>query len=277
MGLIVVGRITKRAQTPFSAWLPAAMAAPTPVSALVHSSTLVTAGVYVIYRYIYCVEGSFVVYLVFVSLLTMFMSGLVAVAEIDVKKIVAYSTMRQLGVIILALRAVVTKEVGMYHLLVHAYYKSLMFLCVGCAIYKGAGRQDSRFSRVMWTKMPVVAGWLVVACLSLSALPFTSGYWSKHAVVEGRVYGEVRVFASVVICVSVLVTSFYSFRLAQLLFFRGSNNTVSRAYSPDFIESASNRLFIYFPLNVLGVASIMVGPFLRRSFNFLDIPLHRPY
>lgn len=147
--LLVVGSITKRAQAPFSAWLPAAMAAPTPVSALVHSSTLVTAGVYVIYRYFDCVQGSWAVYLVFFAILTILVSGLVALGELDVKKVVAFSTIRQLGVMMLSLRAVTTKEVGIYHLLVHAYYKSLMFLCVGCGIYKGGGNQDSRLSQIM--------------------------------------------------------------------------------------------------------------------------------
>jgi NADH:ubiquinone oxidoreductase subunit 5 (chain L)/Multisubunit Na+/H+ antiporter, MnhA subunit len=150
--------MTKRAQAPFSAWLPAAIAAPTPVSALVHSSTLVTAGVYVIYRYFDCVQGRWAVYLVFFAIMTILVSGFVALGELDVKKVVAFSTIRQLGVMILSLRAVATKEIGIYHLLVHAYYKSLMFLCVGCGIYKGGGNQDSRLSQTIWLKIPIVRG-----------------------------------------------------------------------------------------------------------------------
>nr|UPX89087.1 NADH dehydrogenase subunit 5 [Bankia setacea]UPX89099.1 NADH dehydrogenase subunit 5 [Bankia setacea]UPX89111.1 NADH dehydrogenase subunit 5 [Bankia setacea]UPX89123.1 NADH dehydrogenase subunit 5 [Bankia setacea] len=276
MALIVVGSMTKSAQAPFSAWLPAAMAAPTPVSALVHSSTLVTAGVYVIYRYFDCVQGSWAVYLVFFAMMTMLVSGFVALGELDVKKVVAFSTMSQLGVMMLSLSAVATKEIGMYHLLVHAYYKSLMFLCVGCGIYKGGGNQDSRLSQTMWLKMPIVSGWLFVACFSLGAVPFTSGYWSKHAVVEGCIHGEVSILGAIVVCMSVLVTSFYTFRLMYLLFFSGQQNPFAKVEVPYSGEGFSSRLFVFIPLHLLGIASMKVGPYLHSSFSFVGAPVHSP-
>nr|YP_010393165.1 NADH dehydrogenase subunit 5 [Teredo bartschi]UPX89291.1 NADH dehydrogenase subunit 5 [Teredo bartschi] len=279
MFLIVVGSMTKSAQAPFSAWLPAAMAAPTPVSALVHSSTLVTAGVYVIYRYFDCVQGTWAVFLVFFAMLTMLMSGFVALGEMDVKKVVAFSTMSQLGVMMLSLSAVATKEIGMYHLLVHAYYKSLMFLCVGCGIYKGEGNQDSRLSQAMWLKMPVVSGWLFVACFSLGAVPFTSGYWSKHAVVEGCIHGEVSLLGAIVVCTSVLVTSYYTFRLMVLLFFSGQKSAMVQGLGPQgplVLVDSPERLYVYVALHFLGIASMMVGPYIHSSFIFVGAPAHSP-
>nr|UPX89135.1 NADH dehydrogenase subunit 5 [Bankia sp. TBF03] len=276
MFLIVVGSMTKSAQAPFSAWLPAAMAAPTPVSALVHSSTLVTAGVYVIYRYFDCVQGTWGIYLVFFAMMTMLMSGFVALGEMDVKKVVAFSTMSQLGVMMLSLSAVATKEIGMYHLLVHAYYKSLMFLCVGCGIYKGEGNQDSRLSQSMWLKMPVVSGWLFVACFSLGAVPFTSGYWSKHAVVEGCIHGEVSILGAVVVCLSVMVTSFYTFRLMYLLFFSGQKNPFVRGMGPHHRYDHKERFYVYLALHFLGIASMKVGPYIHSSFGFVGVPGHTP-
>nr|UPX89303.1 NADH dehydrogenase subunit 5 [Teredo sp. TBF02] len=279
MFLIVVGSMTKSAQAPFSSWLPAAMAAPTPVSALVHSSTLVTAGVYVIYRYFDCVQGTWAVFLIFFAMLTMLMSGFVALGEMDVKKVVAFSTMSQLGVMMLSLSAVATKEVGMYHLLVHAYYKSLMFLCVGCGIYKGEGNQDSRLSQTLWLKMPIVSGWLFVACFSLGAVPFTSGYWSKHAVVEGAIHGEISFLGALVVALSVFVTSFYTFRLMGMMYFSGQKQTLVQSlgvHDPVLPSDRPERFYVYLALHLLGVASMMVGPYVHSNFIFVGVPAYSP-
>jgi len=142
-GLIVVGRITKRAQIPFSAWLPAAMAAPTPVSALVHSSTLVTAGVYVLVRFRDRVWGAWGSFLLVSSLLTVVIAGFRARFESDLKKVVALSTLRQLGVIILII-SVGCVGLCVFHLVTHALFKALIFLCAGAIIHLGRGVQDSR-------------------------------------------------------------------------------------------------------------------------------------
>jgi NADH-ubiquinone oxidoreductase chain 5 len=135
--------MTKSAQVPFSSWLPAAMAAPTPVSALVHSSTLVTAGVYVMCRFVDYIQGVWFVVLRGVAVLTLVLAGFTAMVERDLKKVVAYSTLSQLGIIILAL-SLDDKYVCVFHLVNHAYFKALIFLCVGSIIYLNCGVQDAR-------------------------------------------------------------------------------------------------------------------------------------
>nr|UPX89171.1 NADH dehydrogenase subunit 5 [Dicyathifer mannii] len=270
MTCVTVASMTKSAQVPFSAWLPAAMAAPTPVSALVHSSTLVTAGVYVLYRYYGCVYGSWMMYMVFVSLMTMALAGLVASVESDLKKVVAFSTMSQLGVMVMGISAASCKDVGMFHLLVHAFYKSLMFLCVGCVIYKGAGLQDSRFYSGLWFKMPIVGAWLIVACMSLSAIPYTSGFFSKHAVVEGCFNGEATHCITVITSLSVFFTSFYSFRMLGLMFVSyGFVNTCKSVVDKEG-QGVGGNLYVFAPLFFLGFAALFVGHILMKCFAFLN-------
>ena len=138
---VVVGAITKSAQIPFSAWLPAAIAAPTPVSSLVHSRTLVTAGVYLLVRFfnvLGCVHFLFVV-----SLITIIISGLGARYEIDFRRVVAFSTLRQLGIIIMVISVGLT-DLGYFHLTGHALFKSLLFLCAGVYIHSMGDWQDLR-------------------------------------------------------------------------------------------------------------------------------------
>jgi NADH-ubiquinone oxidoreductase chain 5 len=135
--------MTKSAQIPFSAWLPAAIAAPTPVSTLVHSSTLVTAGVYVLYRFSGLISLELIVVLIFFSIITLIIAGLRAILEVDIKKVIALSTLRQLGVMILAISLGI-KIIALFHLVVHAFFKALIFMCVGAVIFYRGGVQDGR-------------------------------------------------------------------------------------------------------------------------------------
>lgn len=141
--MLVLAAFTRSAQMPFSAWLPAAMAAPTPVSSLVHSSTLVTAGVYLLIRYD-CLLGLGVRgFVVWVSLLTSLMAGASALYEVDIKRIIALSTLRQLGLMMFSL-GVGSRIFCYYHLLVHALFRALLFLCAGCFIHCVLDIQDGR-------------------------------------------------------------------------------------------------------------------------------------
>jgi len=176
------GAITKSAQVPFSAWLPAAMAAPTPVSSLVHSSTLVTAGVYVLVRYHYLFSFFSFNFFKFFLVLTMVLAGGFAVLERDFKKIVAISTLRQLGMIIFIL------SVGMWilsflHIVIHAFFKSILFLRTGSLIIQKTGAQDSRlYGSSVFSFFSFL--YFMVRCVCLAGFPFFLGFYSKDFIIS---------------------------------------------------------------------------------------------
>lgn len=118
-----------------------------------------------------------------------------------------------------------------------------------------------------------------MACFSLGAVPFTSGYWSKHAVVEGCIHGEVSLLGAIVVCTSVLVTSYYTFRLMVLLFFSGQKSAMVRSLGPHgplILIELPERAYVYVALHFLGIASIIVGPYIHSNFIFVGAPAHSP-
>nr|YP_010262132.1 NADH dehydrogenase subunit 5 [Esanthelphusa dugasti]UIB42739.1 NADH dehydrogenase subunit 5 [Esanthelphusa dugasti] len=182
--LVVLAAMTKSAQIPFSAWLPAAMAAPTPVSALVHSSTLVTAGVYLMIRFSPMFMTSWVQsMLLIVSCLTMFMAGLGANFEYDLKKIIALSTLSQLGVM-LSILALGYPDLAFFHLLSHALFKALLFMCAGVVIHSVGEYQDIRLMGCLIKFMPLSVVYMTVANLALCGFPFLAGFYSKDMILE---------------------------------------------------------------------------------------------
>nr|YP_010262145.1 NADH dehydrogenase subunit 5 [Esanthelphusa keyini (nom. nud.)]UIB42752.1 NADH dehydrogenase subunit 5 [Esanthelphusa keyini (nom. nud.)] len=182
--LVVLAAMTKSAQIPFSAWLPAAMAAPTPVSALVHSSTLVTAGVYLMIRFSPMFMTSWVQsMLLIVSCLTMFMAGLGANFEYDLKKIIALSTLSQLGVM-LSILALGYSDLAFFHLLSHALFKALLFMCAGVVIHSVGEYQDIRLMGCLIEFMPLSVVYMTVANLALCGFPFLAGFYSKDMILE---------------------------------------------------------------------------------------------
>ena len=182
--LVVLAAITKRAQIPFSAWLPAAMAAPTPVSALVHSSTLVTAGVYLLVRFRLAFEGQGIqIVLLLLSRLTIFIAGLGANFEYDLKKIIALSTLSQLGVIIRIL-SLGYSNLAFFHLLSHALFKALLFMCAGAVIHNIKDYQDIRVMGGLVIQMPLTTFCINLANLALCGSPFLAGFYSKDLIWE---------------------------------------------------------------------------------------------
>nr|YP_009307995.1 NADH dehydrogenase subunit 5 [Huananpotamon lichuanense]AOS50517.1 NADH dehydrogenase subunit 5 [Huananpotamon lichuanense] len=181
--LIILAAMTKSAQIPFSAWLPAAMAAPTPVSALVHSSTLVTAGVYLMIRFSPVLGSYTQSSLLIISCLTMFMAGLGANFEYDLKKIIALSTLSQLGVM-LSILALGFSDLAFFHLLWHALFKALLFMCAGVFIHSAGDYQDIRYMGCLVKFMPYSVVYMSICNFALCGFPFLAGFYSKDMILE---------------------------------------------------------------------------------------------
>nr|YP_010758039.1 NADH dehydrogenase subunit 5 [Chimarra sadayu]WEU80044.1 NADH dehydrogenase subunit 5 [Chimarra sadayu] len=211
--LLIFSSMTKSAQIPFSSWLPAAMAAPTPVSALVHSSTLVTAGVYLMIRFNdLIVSSSLSKVLLIMACLTMFMSGMVANYEFDLKKIIALSTLSQLGVMMGTL-GLGLKYLAFFHLLTHALFKSMLFMCAGLVIHSMKGIQDIRLMGNLVYFMPLVCMNLNVGNLALCGFPFMSGFYSKDLILEMCLMSNLNMVIWMLFFVSTSLTVSYSVRL----------------------------------------------------------------
>nr|YP_009116452.1 NADH dehydrogenase subunit 5 [Cherax holthuisi]AJD80480.1 NADH dehydrogenase subunit 5 [Cherax holthuisi] len=210
---VCMAAMTKSAQIPFSAWLPAAMAAPTPVSALVHSSTLVTAGVYILIRFSGALEGSCVQsILLVVSCLTMFMAGLGANFEFDLKKIIALSTLSQLGVM-MSILSLGFADLAFFHLLTHALFKALLFMCAGMIIHSVKEYQDIRNMGSLVMCMPLTSVCMNLANLALCGMPFLAGFYSKDLILEVAFMSEINVLGFFLYVLSTGLTVCYTFRL----------------------------------------------------------------
>ena len=212
--LVIVAAITKRAQIPFSSWLPAAIAAPTPVSALVHSSTLVTAGVYLLVRFnILLVNTNLGAFLLLIGGLTIFIAGISANFEFDLKKIIALSTLSQLGLIIRIL-AIGFPKLAFFHLLTHALFKALLFICAGAIIHNIKNSQDIRDIGGLIYFIPLTTSCLNVANLALCGIPFLAGFYSKDLILEIVLLSNLNLLSFFLYFFSTGLTVCYSFRLS---------------------------------------------------------------
>nr|YP_009469685.1 NADH dehydrogenase subunit 5 [Atergatis floridus]AVE15416.1 NADH dehydrogenase subunit 5 [Atergatis floridus] len=210
---LVLAAMTKSAQIPFSAWLPAAMAAPTPVSALVHSSTLVTAGVYLMIRFSSALEGTKIQSgLLIISCLTMFMAGLGANFEYDLKKIIALSTLSQLGVM-LSILALGYPKLAFFHLLSHALFKALLFMCAGVVIHSVGDYQDIRYMGSLVLYMPLSVSYMTIANLALCGFPFLAGFYSKDLILEVAFMSWINFVALLLFVLATGLTVMYTARL----------------------------------------------------------------
>nr|YP_003434189.1 NADH dehydrogenase subunit 5 [Prumna arctica]ADB03065.1 NADH dehydrogenase subunit 5 [Prumna arctica] len=236
--LIILAAMTSSAQIPFSSWLPAAMAAPTPVSALVHSSTLVTAGVYLLIRFSPMLNiYNYGWFLLLVGCMTMFMSGLGANFEFDLKKIIALSTLSQLG-LMMSILSMGYSKLAFFHLLSHALFKALLFMCAGSMIHNLKDSQDIRFMGSIVNFMPLTSVCFNVSSLSLCGMPFLAGFYSKDLILEMVCLSWVNFFIFFLYFFSTGLTASYSFRLFYYSM-SGDNNfySISSFYDKGFYIS----------------------------------------
>lgn len=210
-GLFIVGSITKRAQVPFSRWLPEAIAAPTPVSTLVHSSTLVTAGVYIMLRYNFILTPSRRYVLIWISCLTLLVAGSSAVVETDVKKITALSTLSQVSLMVFCV-GIHAYDVSFFHLCTHAFVKASLFIAVACIIYYSRGCQDMRMVGSVWLSLPERTTIYLMMNLSLMGIPCSAVYQSKHLLLRSCISSQRPFYLSLFAVFSIFLTFAYSVR-----------------------------------------------------------------
>nr|YP_010875351.1 NADH dehydrogenase subunit 5 [Nycteribia allotopa]WGW15005.1 NADH dehydrogenase subunit 5 [Nycteribia allotopa] len=255
MYFILIASITKSAQIPFSSWLPMAMAAPTPVSALVHSSTLVTAGVYLMIRFNFMfLNENIMNLLLLISSLTMFMAGIGANYEFDLKKIIALSTLSQLSLMMVIL-SLGKYELAFFHLLVHALFKALMFLCAGVIIHNLMMTQDIRKMGSLINLMPLECSCLILSNLILCGMPFLSGFYSKDLILEMMMMMKINMFCMVLVLISTGMTVMYSIRLIYYLMIMDY-----QYYS--FMNLSKNMNNMNFSMIIMMIFSLMMGSML---------------
>nr|YP_009045319.1 NADH dehydrogenase subunit 5 [Yoma sabina]AHA03670.1 NADH dehydrogenase subunit 5 [Yoma sabina] len=247
--LVILAAMTKSAQIPFSSWLPAAMAAPTPVSALVHSSTLVTAGVYLLIRFNnLLVDMFFFKLLLLMSGLTMFMAGICANYEFDLKKIIALSTLSQLG-LMMSILSMGYGDLAFFHLLTHAMFKALLFMCAGVIIHMMNDNQDIRMMGGVSLYIPLTSLCMNISNLALCGIPFLAGFYSKDMILEVVSMSNLNLFIYYLYYVSTGLTMFYTLRLLMYLMINDFNLlSVYNLYDEDFTMLKGMFLLLFMSL-----------------------------
>nr|YP_010722454.1 NADH dehydrogenase subunit 5 [Parnassius nomion]WDV10607.1 NADH dehydrogenase subunit 5 [Parnassius epaphus]WDV10633.1 NADH dehydrogenase subunit 5 [Parnassius nomion] len=260
--LVIIAAMTKSAQIPFSSWLPAAMAAPTPVSALVHSSTLVTAGVYLLIRFnMLLIDMFFYKLLLLLSGLTMFMAGISANYEFDLKKIIALSTLSQLG-LMMSILSMGLPELAFFHLLTHAMFKALLFMCAGVIIHMMNDNQDIRYMGGISLYIPMTSLCMNISNLALCGIPFLAGFYSKDLILEMVSMSNLNMLIFFLYYFSTGLTMFYTIRLLMYLMINDYNLfSIYNLYDEDYVMLKSMFLLLFM--------SLITGSFLMwMIFNY---------
>ena len=261
LAIIVISACTKRAQMPFSAWFPAAIAAPTPVSALVHSSTLVTAGVYLLIRINILLRNTNISsVLIITGAFTIFIAGCAAMLEMDIKKVIALSTLSQLGIIIIIIGGG-APVLAYFHLLSHAFFKAMLFICAGIIIHNIKDYQDIRKISRLKNFIPIVTSVILIANISLCGLPFLRGFYSKDAILELIMINGINLLIILVVLLGTFLTVAYSCRISFLV-------ALNINKSESCYQINDNDFYILLGIIILFPASILGG--MKLSWNILS-------
>lgn len=254
--LLFCGAVGKSAQFPLHVWLPDAMEGPTPVSALIHAATMVAAGVYLVARIFVMLSADAMVVIAFIGAITAFISATIALTQNDIKKVLAYSTISQLGYMIMAL-GIGAYSFGFFHLVTHAFFKACLFLCAGSVIYGMHHLQDISGMGGLRNKMPITFLTFLIATLAISGVPLTSGFLSKDAILAATlayagVNGGITILIPIIGFSVAGLTAFYMFRLLILTFLGEPRN--KEKY--DHCKESPMQMTI--PLIILSVLSIWI-------------------
>ena len=257
---LLIGAMAKSSQVGLHVWLPMAMEGPTPVSALIHAATMVTAGVYLLMRTSPLIENSSTVLLLclWIGAITTVFSSLIGLFQQDIKKVIAYSTMSQLGMMVIAV-GLSSYNVALFHLVNHAFYKGLLFLGAGAVIHAVADNQDFRKYGGLVSYLPLSYSVMLIASLSLVAFPFMTGFYSKDFILESA-YGQYQLSGIIVYfiaTVGAMFTTLYSVKVLYLTFLTNPNGPIVN-YK---VSSAAHEgdIFMSTPLIVLAIFSIFFG------------------
>ncbi|MDP8245874.1 MAG: NADH-quinone oxidoreductase subunit L [Candidatus Hinthialibacter antarcticus] len=267
------GAVGKSAQFPLHIWLPDAMEGPTPVSALIHAATMVAAGVYMVGRLfpMFSLSDEAMLFIAYTGLITAFFAATIAITQNDIKRVLAYSTISQLGYMVAAL-GVGAYTAGLYHLMTHAFFKALLFLCSGSVIH-AAHTQDMREMGGLRSKMPITFWTMMIGTLAIAGVPLFSGFGSKDAIMAGALQFGVDQPQHFTIFIGLLIgagiTAFYMFRLMFMTFFGETRNQKS------FDHAHESPMSMTVPLMVLAAMSIIggFGAYGSLWFDHLVVPM----
>lgn len=254
---LLIGAMAKSSQVGLHVWLPMAMEGPTPVSALIHAATMVTAGVYLLMRSSPLIEYSSTVLLLclWLGAITTVFSSLIGLFQQDIKKVIAYSTMSQLGMMVIAV-GLSSYNIALFHLVNHAFYKALLFLGAGSVIHSVADNQDFRKYGGLISFLPLTYSVMLIASLSLVAFPFMTGFYSKDFILESA-YGQFYFSGTVVYFIATIgamFTTLYSVKVLYLTFLTNPNGPLA-----SYKGAHEGDIFMSLPLIILAVFSIFFG------------------
>ncbi len=262
--LLFIGAMGKSAQLGLHTWLPDAMEGPTPVSALIHAATMVTAGVFLVARMSPLYEfATFTnLFITFIGAATAIFAASIALTQNDIKRVIAYSTCSQLGYMFFA-AGVGAYNASIFHLTTHAFFKALLFLSAGSVIHAMHHEQDMRKMGGLFKKIPFTATMMWIGSLAIIGFPYLSGYYSKESILENAFYASngIAYFAYLVGILTALLTAFYSWRLLFLTF-HGENRSENKTYD----HAHESPLVMTVPLFILAIGSIFSGIFFADYF-----------
>ena len=261
---LLIGAMAKSSQIGLHVWLPLAMEGPTPVSALIHAATMVTAGVYLLMRASPLIEYSSTVLIscLWIGSITTVFSSLIGLFQQDIKKVIAYSTMSQLGMMVIAV-GFSSYNLALFHLVNHAFYKGLLFLGAGAVIHAVADNQDFRKYGGLLSFLPLTYTVMLIASLSLVAFPFMTGFYSKDFILES-VFGQFKYSGIAVYFIAVIgavFTTLYSFKVLYLTFITNPNGPLV-----NYKNAHEGDIFMSLPLMVLALFSVFFGYICKDMF-----------
>ena len=264
---LLIGAMAKSSQVGLHVWLPMAMEGPTPVSALIHAATMVTAGVYLLIRVSPLIEYSSLVLLLclWLGAITTVFSSLIGLFQQDIKKVIAYSTMSQLGMMVIAV-GLSSYNIALFHLVNHAFYKGLLFLGAGAVIHAVADNQDFRKYGGLISYLPLTYSVMLIASLSLVAFPFMTGFYSKDFIIESA-FGKYYISSITVYCIATIgamFTTLYSVKVLYLTFLSNPNGPVVNYKQAHAAHEGD--IYMSLPLIILAVFSIFFGYITKDIF-----------